>query len=405
MSKIRVAIIGVGNCAKSLVEGVALANMNQGLQGLGFEDISGYKAEDIEFVMGFDIDQRKIGEPLSVAITQKPNCAVDLIDYNDKESILTLGEVASGVVYPSPLLDGMGPDMYNHDIDSTFLSSSHCLVLDQAYEKSRFNTVQAYAELLESNDVDVLVNYLPVGSKTATEFYADVSITAGVPFVNCIPEFIASDPSWAQKFVDAKIPIIGDDMRSMVGASIISAALQELFLKRGAKVDVHYQDNIGGNTDFLNMQDQSRLASKKISKENVIRSQNDIAGVETKENTIAAGPAKYFPALGDNKRASWLIKGSIFGGAEFEFTADLSCQDSPNSAGVVIDAIRFLKVAEEIGIVGPVYGPSAWTQKTPPLDMRPSEAYEECVNLADGYVPNGYVHDDSSMTYVHKSLT
>jgi hypothetical protein len=150
---------------------------------------------------------------------------------------------------------------------------------------------------------------------------------------------------------------------------------------------MHYQDNIGGNTDFLNMQDLSRLQSKKISKENVVKKQNEIAGKEVKPNTIAAGPANYFTALGDNKRAHWLIKATGFGGAPVEFTADLSVQDSPNSAGVVIDAIRFLVVAKELGIVGPIFGPSAFTQKTPPIDMRPNEAYEECRILAKGAIP------------------
>ena len=169
-----------------------------------------------------------------------------------------------------------------------------------------------------------------------------------------------------KRFKDAKISIVGDDMRSQVGASIISAVLQEMFQNRGADVQMHYQDNIGGNTDFLNMQDTSRITSKKISKENVIKEQIKLAGKEVLEHSVAAGPAQYFPALRDNKRAHWLIKAIGFGGAPIEFTADLSVQDSPNSAGVVIDALRLCKVANEMKIYGPLIGPSAWTQKTPP---------------------------------------
>jgi myo-inositol-1-phosphate synthase len=210
----------------------------------------------------------------------------------------------------------------------------------------------------------------------------DCAIEAGVAVVNCIPVFIASDPNWQKRFVDAGIPIIGDDMRSQFGASIVSAVLQELLIKRGMEVEMHYQDNVGGNTDFANMQDKSRLASKKISKENVIKNQNILHDVPVKDYSIHAGPAQYFSALGDNKRAHWLIKAKGFGGAPIELTADLSVQDSPNSAGVVIDAIRFCKVAREMGISGPLEGASAYTQKTPPRDMAPNEAWEECNKLA-----------------------
>ena len=200
--------------------------------------------------------------------------------------------------------------------------------------------------------------------------------------VNCIPVFIASDVAWEQRFMDAGLPLIGDDMRSQLGASILSAVLQEMFQRRGIEVALHYQDNVGGNTDFLNMQDRTRLQSKKASKENVIRRQIELAGRAVAPNSVHAGPAHYFPALGDNKRAHLLMKGSGFGGAPVELTAELSVQDSPNSAGVVIDALRLLKVARELGIVGALHGASAFTQKTPPVDMSPSAAYHEVCALA-----------------------
>ena len=406
MSKqINVAIIGVGNCAKSLVEGVALSHRAP-LQGLGFEEISGYAPTDIRFVLAYDIDARKIGQPLADAIYAKPNCAMDLgVTTDDIVNVCTTDvNVVCG-----PALDGVGAHMVDGsypDDESFALSSSAYVTEDDELSQRQ----KAFIQHLKETDVDVVLNYLPVGSAEATRFYLDACIEAKVPFVNCIPEFIVSDPEYQQKLIKAGIPAIGDDMRSQIGASIVSAVLQELFIKRGGTIDVHYQDNVGGNTDFLNMQDQSRLASKKISKENVISKQNEIAGLETKPNSLAAGPAKYFPALGDNKRASWLIKGTIFGGAPFEFTADLSCQDSPNSAGVVIDAIRYVMAAKDLNIVGPLIGPSAWTQKTPRIDMRPGDAYKECEMLASGKLPSGYVNisDEPGVRrnakYVHKDL-
>jgi len=401
MSKlINVAIIGVGNCAKSLVEGVALSHKTP-LQGLGFEKISGYAPTDIRFVLAYDIDARKVGQPLADAIYMKPNCAIDLgVNTDDIVNVCT----TDVNVICGPALDGVGKHMVDGsypDDESFALSTGAYITGDEEQSRRQKEFIQE----LKDNKVDVVLNYLPVGSHDATRFYLDACIEAKVPFVNCIPEFIVSNPEYQQKLIKAGIPAIGDDMRSQIGASIISAVLQELFIKRGGTVDVHYQDNVGGNTDFLNMQDQSRLASKKISKENVIRKQNEIADVETKPNSLAAGPAKYFPALGDNKRASWLIKGTIFGGAPFEFTADLSCQDSPNSAGVVIDAIRYVMAARDLDIVGPLIGPSAWTQKTPPVDMRPGQAYNECEMLANGEIPTGYsiTKINGKVQYVHES--
>jgi len=394
MKKIRVAILGCGNCASALVQGVAAIRGGKFEDALMFKDIGGYSGSDIEFVAAFDVDARKVGKPLHHAIYALPNCCYEIMPRNS----VWATEKSPCMVQSAPLFDGIADHMYSNDIDDAerFYVKNSCVPTgecyndpDDALEAYEF-LVDDYADRLRQTNVDVLLNYLPVGSQAATEFWMNVCLKAGVHVVNCIPVFIASNKVWAKKFVDAGVTIIGDDMRSMIGASIISAQLQELFLKRGATVEVHMQDNIGGNTDFLNMQDQKRLASKKISKENVVRAQNALAGVETKENTIAAGPAKYFPALGDNKRAHWLIKGTIFGGAPFEFTADLSCQDSPNSAGVVIDAIRLLKVATELGIVGPLVGPSSFTQKSPSVDMFVNDAHHECEQLAKRIMPKGY---------------
>lgn len=370
---IRVAIVGVGNCAKSLVEGVALDRLTETLEGLTFEDIGGYKARDIEFVQAWDVDTRKVGRPLYQAIKQKPNCAIDLIDYDNDDEFTALTSVANCTVRNGNLLDGVADHMYGWDDDESFL-------VDRDGEDP---TMSEVVQALKDDRVDVLLNYLPVGSQEATEFYIEACLEAKVPFVNCIPVFIASDPVWQQRIFDAGIPAIGDDMKSLLGASILSQALQELLFNRGHHVKFHSQMNFGGNTDFLNMMDQGRLASKKISKENVIRCQNDLRGIAVPKNGIYAGPSAYIPYHGDNKVATFRVEAEGFGGSPVTIDARLSVEDSPNSAGVVIDAIRYLKVAREMGMVGSLHGPSASTQKTPPQPMMMDDMFEECRQLAN----------------------
>lgn len=366
-NRIRVAVVGVGNCAKSLIEGVALYSKTGETAGLAFPEIGGYKAENIEFVLSYDVDARKVGKPLWQAISEKPNCAMDFdVDSYDL-SKCTYGKVKMGRT-----LDGVAAHMANFDEDEAF----------RVDEVSEQLTHEQLVKDLKENDIDVLLNYLPVGSQEATEFYVEGCLEAKVPFVNCIPVFIVSNPEWEQRIKDAGIPAIGDDMRSQLGASIMSQALQELFFNRGMKVKFHEQTNHGGNTDFLNMMDQSRLASKKISKENVIRSQNDIRGIPVPKNGIYAGPSSYIAYHGDNKVAHFRIEAEGFGGAPVIFDARLSVQDSPNSAGVVIDAIRYLQVAREMGLVGSLRGPSAATQKTPPTQMMIDDAHKECEALS-----------------------
>lgn len=428
MSQIRTAIVGVGNCAKSLVEGVALyydAEDGDNIPGLSFTNIGGYLPGDIEFVVGFDVDERKVGKFLAAAIYSDPNNAMDILpnkDWSPKNNLFRV--CGDAQVFPAPFFDGVAPHVVISDpsefgimpIDRhAYLSMqndghSEYVETDDIYS----TTVETYASILREHEVDFLVNYLPVGSHGATRFWVDVCLRAKVAMVNCIPEFIASDPEYGAKFAEAGIPIIGDDMRSQFGASIVSAVLQDLLHKRGLTIDMHYQDNIGGNMDFYNMQDKERLSSKKVSKENVIRKQNELHGVDTPRNSITAGPVNFFEDLGDNKRAHWLIRARGFGNAPIEFTADLSVQDSPNSGGVVIDALRLLRVAYDIGIAGPVVGPSAWTQKTPPIDMDPGHAYEEVASMAkiNAETPEdevvslleefGYVEDGDF--FVHESI-
>lgn len=378
MGKINVAIIGAGNCAKSLVEGVQYYTNNpNNVTGMMKSDIGGYKAENINFVAAFEIDERKVNQTLGVALKQRPNCAWDIVE--------TIESTAP--VYEAPVIDGYASLMDNYPEANRFLVDER---LRNTTDGNRTSLTprkirewkdQIIAKLKE-HDVEVLVNYLPVGSQKTTEFWAEICLETGISFVNCIPVFIASDPAWEMRFIEAGIPIIGDDMRSQFGASILSQMLQELAFERGHHVKAHIQRNVGGNTDFLNMEDKSRLASKKISKENVIRAQNEIRGISTEDSFLHAGPSEYIPFYGDNKVANFRLELEGFGGAPVLFDAQLSVQDSPNSAGVVIDAIRYLKVARELGVVGALRGPSAFTQKTPPDQMMFADAVYECTELA-----------------------
>lgn len=367
-NKIRVAVVGVGNCAKSLIEGVALYSKTGETAGLAFPEIGGYKPEHIEFVLAYDVDYRKVGQPLELAINEKPNCAMTFnVDSYDVSKVCSSTYVKMGAV-----LDGVASHMINYDEEEAFR-------VDEISEQLTHD--QLVADLIDHN-VDVLLNYLPVGSQEATEFYVEGCLEAKTAFVNCMPIFIVSDPKWEARIKEAGIPAIGDDMRSQLGASVLSQALQELFFNRGMKVKFHEQTNHGGNTDFLNMMDASRLASKKISKENVIRSQNDLRGIPVPKNGIYAGPSSYIAYHGDNKVAHFRIEAEGFGGSPVTFDARLSVQDSPNSAGVVIDAIRYLTVAKEMGMIGSLRGPSAATQKTPPTQMMIDDAHRECEALA-----------------------
>ena len=377
--KIKVAILGVGNCASSLVQGVEYyTTFSDKTSGLMADDIGGYKAEHIEFVCGFDIDERKIGLPLSQAIFARPNCTV----------VLNSDIASQAPVYRSPVIDGVSPLMAAYPVDNRFviqadLYKSDILSDPSAYSQDLVHSLrQEIVQHLKDHKAEVLINYLPVGSQLATEFYAEICLELGISLVNCIPVFIASDPLWEQKFIDAGIPIIGDDMRSQFGASIVSQMLQELAFERGHHVKAHIQRNVGGNTDFLNMEDKNRLKSKKISKENVIRAQNDIRGISTNDSFLHAGPSEYIAYYGDNKVANFRLELEGFMGAPVILDAQLSVQDSPNSAGVVIDAIRYVYVARELGLVGALRGPSASTQKTPPQQMMFSDAIYECHALA-----------------------
>lgn len=358
---INIAIVGAGNCANSLYQGLHYYENNfDGTDGLMKHDIGGYTVKDVCVVAAFDVDRRKVGVCFRDAILSKPNCTPIFYKHTMREGpIVMMGTV----------LDGISSIMENYSEDQAFRVS----------DETPVNIVQ----VLKDCKADILINYLPVGSEKATEFYANACIEARVAFLNCIPVFIASDPVWEQKFIKAGLPLVGDDMKSQFGASILSQMLQELAISRGHCVKCHIQRNVGGNTDFLNMSDQTRVISKKKSKENVIRSQHEIHGLNSYSSFLHAGPSEYIKYYEDNKIANIHIEMSGFMGTPVVLDAQLSVIDSPNSAGVVIDAIRYLKVAKELNIVGSLRGPSAFTQKSPPVQMTFAQALEECNALAE----------------------
>jgi myo-inositol-1-phosphate synthase len=360
MSKIKVAVVGAGNCFSALYQGLEYYKDASAdtIPGIMWANIGGYYPHDIEVVAVYDVDPRKVGKPTGEAIFALPNCA----------RVFQQDVPAGPIVEMGHVLDGVSDYMLEQPEELGF-------------RVAKTKPVDIGKSLKDSK-ADILINYLPVGSQEATEFYAQAAIDAGIAFLNCIPVFIASNPKWEQKFIDAGLPLIGDDMRSQLGASIVSQVLQELAFDRGMQVDFHQQLNIGGNTDFNNMMVQSRLASKKKSKENVIRAQNDIRGIPVPEHSLFAGPSTHLPYLKDNKVAYFNLRLRGFGDAPVTIDAKLSVQDSENSAGVVIDAIRYLQVARELGVVGALRGPSAWTQKTPPEQMMYADAKQECEALA-----------------------
>lgn len=358
---IRIAIVGLGNCASALLQGIEYYKQNP-LNGIMQSYIGPYAPTEIECVIAFDVDARKVGFPVKEAIYAKPNCCYHIVD-----SIQ-----CNAKVYKGPVLDGIAKHMQE------YVSPDHSFVLDDT--PCDVTTVQEAAKVLEDHYVDVLINYLPVGSTKATEFWAEVALLSKTAFLNCIPVFIASNPAWSSRFTKAKVPIMGDDMKSQFGASVLSQMFEELANVRGHTVQMHIQQNSGGNTDFLNMMAKERIIDKKISKENVIRN------AAKTEHFIHAGPSDYIECLGDTKVAHFSLTLKGFGGAPVKLDAKLQVEDSPNSAGVVIDAVRYLKVAQDLGVFGPLYGPCAFTQKSPPIPMTLSSAQEQCIALGEGRV-------------------
>jgi len=361
MDKIKIAIIGVGNCASSLIQGIHYYQNQQteNVIGLMHLDIGGYKPWDIEVVAAFDIDQRKVGKDIHQAIFVQPNCTtVFCSKLPDSGILVQMGKV----------LDGFSKHMKDYDNHKTFLLES----------KEMESTKEDVVNILKKSGTEILLNYLPVGSEEATRFYADCALEANVAFINNIPVFIASDKIWAQRFKDKKLPIIGDDIKAQLGATIVHRTLVDLFKKRGVKIERTYQLNTGGNTDFLNMLDRSRLASKKKSKTEAVQA---VTAERLDNDNIHVGPSDYVPWQKDNKICFIRIEGKLFGDVPMNLELRLSVEDSPNSAGIAIDAIRCAKLALIRGQSGVLDAPSAYFCKHPPNQYTDDEAYQMVENF------------------------
>ena len=354
MKKIRAAIVGVGNCASSLVQGIHYYAEKEPEEAVGLMhwEIGGYRPSDIEAVLAFDIDRRKVGQDLSRAIFAPPNCTTQFYPQVPEIGVaVRMGKV----------LDGFPEHMRNYE-------ESHRFLLAEAPEPTKEEVIR----WLRDSKAEVLLNYLPVGSEAATRFYAGCALEAGVALVNNIPVFIASDPEWAGRFEERRLPLIGDDIKSQLGATIIHRALTHLFNQRGVKLERTYQLNTGGNTDFLNMLNRSRLISKKKSKTEAVQS---VTAERLTDDNIHVGPSDYVPWQRDNKVGFIRMEGRLFGDVPMNLELRLSVEDSPNSAGVAIDAIRCAKLALDRGEGGVLYAPSAYFCKHPPRQWTDDEAY------------------------------
>jgi myo-inositol-1-phosphate synthase len=344
--KIRVAIVGVGNCASSLVQGryyYENAKETEAVPGLMHVNLGGYHVRDIEFVAAFDIDKNKVGKDLSEAIYQKPNNTIVF------QQVPHLGvTVDRGMTH-----DGLG--MY----------------LSRIIEKAPGPTADIVG-ILREREVDVMVSYLPVGSEEATKWYAEQALRAGVGFVNAIPVFIGREPYWQRRFAEEGLPVIGDDIKSQVGATITHRVLTRLFMDRGVRLDRTYQLNFGGNTDFLNMLERERLESKKISKTNAVTSMLDY---EIAPENIHVGPSDHVPWLLDRKYCYIVMEGTTYGDVPLKAELKLEVWDSPNSAGVITDAIRCLKLGLDRGLKGTLVAPSSYFMKSPPIQIHDDISY------------------------------
>ena len=363
MDKIKIALIGVGNCASSLIQGTYYYKDKNpdDIIGLMHHEIGGYKPEDIQVVAAFDIDDRKVGTDVHQAIFAKPNCGV----------VFCRDIPLSGVtVQMGKILDGFADHMSDYDEDSSF-------VLADKPESTKDDVVRT----LKQSGAEILLNYLPVGSEDATRFYADCALEANVAFINNIPVFIASDPVWAKRFEEKNLPIVGDDIKSQVGATITHRVLTDLFKKRGVKLERTYQLNTGGNTDFLNMLNRHRLASKKKSKTEAVQS---VTKHRLADKNIHVGPSDYVPWQKDNKICFIRMEGKLFGDVPMNLELRLSVEDSPNSAGVVIDSIRCTKLALQRGQGGVLLAPSAYFCKHPPNQFTDDVAFQMIESFIQG---------------------
>jgi myo-inositol-1-phosphate synthase len=353
--KVRVGIVGVGNCASSFVQGLAYyrdASGNEPVPGLMNVELGGYHVGDVEISAAFDVNAAKVGRDVSEAIFASPN-------NTQRFSAVP----PSGIrVHRGRTLDGLGKYLRDE--------------IDESEDQE-----DDVADVLRRSGTEVLVSYLPVGSQRATEYYAEKALEAGCAFVNCIPVFIASDAGWRKRFEERRLPIVGDDIKSQVGATIVHRVLANLFRERGVRLDRTYQLNFGGNTDFQNMLERERLESKKISKTQAVASQLDIP---LAPEDIHVGPSDHVPWLTDRKWAYIRMEGTTFGGVPLNVELKLEVWDSPNSAGIVIDAVRCAKLALDRKVGGALTGPSSYFMKSPPRQFTDSEARERTIRFVAG---------------------
>ena len=354
MNTIKIAIVGVGNCASSLVQGISYYRNNDGKNPIGLmhRDIGGFKAYDIEVVAAFDIDKRKVGKDVAEAIFAAPNCT----------TVFCADVPPTGAeVHMGRIMDGVSDHMREYD-------DRYVFVLADEPEPTKEEIVT----ILKESGTEILLSYLPVGSEDASRFYAECALEAGVGFINNIPVFIVSDPAWARRFEEKNLPIVGDDIKAQLGATITHRTLTDLFNKRGVRLERTYQLNTGGNTDFLNMLNRKRLASKKESKTEAVQA---VAAERLADEDIHIGPSDYVPWQKDQKVCFIRMEGKLFGDVPMNLELRLSVEDSPNSAGVAIDAIRCCKLALDRGQGGVLHSPSSYFMKHPPKQYPDDEAY------------------------------
>lgn len=363
MGKIRIAVAGIGNCASSLIQGIGYYKDKSGKDAIGLMhwELGGYTPSDIEVVAAFDIDKRKVGQDVSKAVFALPNCTCVFCE----DLPMTGVKVGMGRI-----LDGFSEHMKDYDEKYTFVLSD---------EKE--STQQEIVTVLKESGADMLVNYLPVGSEEAVKFYAQCALDAGIGFINNMPVFIASNPEWAEKFRAKNLPVIGDDIKAQLGATITHRVLTDLFRKRGVKLERTYQLNTGGNTDFLNMLNKHRLKSKRISKTEAVQS---VCGQRLDPENIHIGPSDWVPWQKDNKVCFLRMEGKLFGDVPMNIELRLSVEDSPNSAGVGIDAIRCLKIALDRGKGGPLYSPASFFMKHPPRQFTDEQACQMVEEFISG---------------------
>ncbi len=349
MGKIKVGVVGIGNCLAGLIQGIEFYKKNKSEIGLMHQKIGNYGVNDIDFVSAFDVSENKVGLPLSKAIYAEPN-EVDWV-----KSVSGIDHI---IVKESPILDGIGVYVVNK-------------IKPIKQTKSIKQIEEESIKEIEKTETKILMNFLPVGSQKATEFWADVALKTNCAFINCMPVFIASNQKWGKKFEEKKLPIIGDDIKSQVGSTIVHRVLTKLCMDRGTVIDKTYQINVGGNTDFLNMLERDRLESKKISKTEAVQSQ---LSKRLGDKSIYVGPSDFIPFLSNRKLAFIRIEGRMFAEVPFNMELRLDVDDKANSGGTTIEAIRLIQIALDRGIGGPLIYPSAYLMKHPPQQFGDDEA-------------------------------